>query len=300
MLWSAQSVQSAWVRDEAAAGRDSGRLVPVMIDETDPPLGFRQFQSIDLSRWKKRGKSAGVRPAARVDRTISAKQIPRPNRLSSPRPRAVDASLIASGTDSPGRGGFAAGGMVLPPGRWSGAAMPRRPSPSRQRIASPSTQEADARPAGQAWQPAIDQGRIDAIGRKRRDGGARRRSDLRSRSASESASPKPIWCFCPERTEAYCGPRTSSHRRATRPTCKQQLAYTAARVLDCALEALKPQGKRLLDQQTLQALSQWLRAICRTHRHQTPAEVIPLFTKVTKDAPWFEPGLGEAIAHLKA
>jgi adenylate cyclase len=51
VLWSRVSVESAWVQDEAAEGRDSGRLVPVLIGETKPPLGFRQFQSIDLSRW---------------------------------------------------------------------------------------------------------------------------------------------------------------------------------------------------------------------------------------------------------
>jgi len=51
VIWSPKSVQSAWVQDEAAEGRDSGRLVPVIIGETKPPLGFRQFQSIDLSEW---------------------------------------------------------------------------------------------------------------------------------------------------------------------------------------------------------------------------------------------------------
>ena len=30
VLWSAHSVNSPWVRDEAAEGRDSGRLVPVL------------------------------------------------------------------------------------------------------------------------------------------------------------------------------------------------------------------------------------------------------------------------------
>lgn len=49
VLWSRDSVESAWVRDEAAAGRDSGRLVPITIDGTEPPLGFRQFQAIDLA-----------------------------------------------------------------------------------------------------------------------------------------------------------------------------------------------------------------------------------------------------------
>ena len=52
VLWSKASTESAWVQDEAAAGRDSGRLVPVLIDEASPPLGFRQYQSIDMSRWR--------------------------------------------------------------------------------------------------------------------------------------------------------------------------------------------------------------------------------------------------------
>lgn len=50
VLWSARSVRSAWVRDEAAEGRDQGKLVPVTIDAVKPPMGFRQFQTIDCSR----------------------------------------------------------------------------------------------------------------------------------------------------------------------------------------------------------------------------------------------------------
>ena len=56
VLWSAHSVNSPWVRDEAAEGRDSGRLVPVLLDESRPPIGFRQFQATDLSRWSGRGR----------------------------------------------------------------------------------------------------------------------------------------------------------------------------------------------------------------------------------------------------
>jgi hypothetical protein len=52
VLWSVDSVKSAWVRDEAGYGRDAGKLIPFSLDGTEPPLGFRQFQSIDLSRWK--------------------------------------------------------------------------------------------------------------------------------------------------------------------------------------------------------------------------------------------------------
>lgn len=53
VLWSAQSVQSAWVRDEAGFGRDAGKLIPLSLDGTEPPLGFRQFQAIALPSWKR-------------------------------------------------------------------------------------------------------------------------------------------------------------------------------------------------------------------------------------------------------
>ncbi len=52
VLWSTISVESHWVRDEATRGRDRGCLVPATIDGTMPPLGFRQYQVIDLTRWR--------------------------------------------------------------------------------------------------------------------------------------------------------------------------------------------------------------------------------------------------------
>lgn len=60
VLWSPTSVKSAWVRDEAAAARDSGRLVPLAIGSCMAPLGFRQFQTIDVKGWKGRGPMPGA------------------------------------------------------------------------------------------------------------------------------------------------------------------------------------------------------------------------------------------------
>ena len=54
VVWSKQSIESDWVRDEAAQGRDRHRLVPLSLDGTLPPLGFRQIQMIDLSHWRGR------------------------------------------------------------------------------------------------------------------------------------------------------------------------------------------------------------------------------------------------------
>lgn len=62
VCWTCHSVRSAWVRDEAAAGRDNGRLVPVTLDGCQPPLGFRQYQTIDLSGWSGRPGSHALDP----------------------------------------------------------------------------------------------------------------------------------------------------------------------------------------------------------------------------------------------
>ena len=62
VLWSRASAKSPWVQDEAAAGRDRGRLVPVLLEEVAPPLGFRQYQAIDLSAWTGRGTARGLKP----------------------------------------------------------------------------------------------------------------------------------------------------------------------------------------------------------------------------------------------
>ena len=56
VLWSRAAIDSHWVRDEATVGRDRRRLVPLTIDGSLPPLGFRQFQVIDISGWN--GKPA--------------------------------------------------------------------------------------------------------------------------------------------------------------------------------------------------------------------------------------------------
>lgn len=60
VLWSRASCESTWVHDEACEGRDSGRLVPATLGSTRPPLGFRQFQSVDLSGWDEHGRPEDV------------------------------------------------------------------------------------------------------------------------------------------------------------------------------------------------------------------------------------------------
>jgi TolB-like protein len=51
VLWSSSSLDSKWVRDEAQQARDENKLIPVRLDGVQPPLGFRQAQSLDFSGW---------------------------------------------------------------------------------------------------------------------------------------------------------------------------------------------------------------------------------------------------------
>lgn len=68
VLWSAESIQSAWVRDEAGFGRDCGKLIPFSLDGTEPPLGFRQFQAIGLSKWRVGAPPSADRIRQAIDR----------------------------------------------------------------------------------------------------------------------------------------------------------------------------------------------------------------------------------------
>lgn len=79
VCWTCHSVRSAWVRDEACAGRDNGRLVPVTLDGCQPPLGFRQYQTIELSGWNGRPGSQALDPlrAAIAEKTAGSEQVKR-------------------------------------------------------------------------------------------------------------------------------------------------------------------------------------------------------------------------------
>ena len=51
VVWSHQSIASNWVREEAEEGRRRGILIPVLMDDARPPLGFGRIQAVELSDW---------------------------------------------------------------------------------------------------------------------------------------------------------------------------------------------------------------------------------------------------------
>jgi hypothetical protein len=75
VLWSRQSIDSEWVKNEAAAAAERGVLLPALIDAVKLPLEFRRKQTADVVAglmrlwWVPRG--GGVTTTAQPERTAS-------------------------------------------------------------------------------------------------------------------------------------------------------------------------------------------------------------------------------------
>jgi len=85
VLWSRNSVGSESVKEEAEEGRTVGKLVPVLIEQVPPPVGFRNIQAADLSDWD------GSSDAVQFQRLLSALES-RTGQSAIPAPATVGAS----------------------------------------------------------------------------------------------------------------------------------------------------------------------------------------------------------------
>jgi TolB-like protein len=83
VLWSANATASHWVQDEASWARDHHCLVPISLDGSQPPLGFRQFQCLDISQGGPTESNPAMRRAVQAISDIMGRparalpQIPR-------------------------------------------------------------------------------------------------------------------------------------------------------------------------------------------------------------------------------
>ena len=51
VLWSMDSIDSDWIKEEAETGKAQRMLVAALIDEVKPPMGFRAIQAANLIGW---------------------------------------------------------------------------------------------------------------------------------------------------------------------------------------------------------------------------------------------------------
>ena len=120
VLWSGNSVDSDWVRDEAAQGRDRHRLLPLSLDGTKPPLGFRQYQCIDLSHWHGRSGAPQIDSIDRAIATVVGQEV-EPKRES----RGLSRRGLLQASTAAGVLAVAGGGLVAwKQGLFGGGAAP--------------------------------------------------------------------------------------------------------------------------------------------------------------------------------
>ncbi|MCL6683067.1 toll/interleukin-1 receptor domain-containing protein [Sphingomonas alba] len=287
VLWSRSSVKSAWVRDEAAAGRDSGRLIPVSLGEIEPPMGFRQFQTVDFSRWKGRSNSTELR------QLLSA--------INELRPASPDREKNASSAilQKSKRGYFriAAGGtVVLAIAGLSGLWWFKHHSPAVPTVAVVAA-DTSSNSRALARDLYVKLGRLragDADTIEIVDATVKKGLDFTFQVSGASSNGNPtanitlidqnhvlLWSKDFERAQNQYG------------DLKQELALTSARVLGCATNAASNSGSTL-DQRTLRL---YLNG-CSTLSEAAWTDfrsLVPVFREVTRSAPRFEGGWAKLV-----
>ena len=59
VVWTESSVTSEWVLEEAETGKRRGILIPVLLDDVEPPFGFGNIQAANLTAWNGDNSSPG-------------------------------------------------------------------------------------------------------------------------------------------------------------------------------------------------------------------------------------------------
>lgn len=108
VLWSKTSTASHWVHDEATRGRDRRCLVPISIDGCEAPLGFRQFQVIDVSKAKPVAHAPAYQAVLRAVAALHDRPYEAPPAVSSAAPAINRRMAIGGGVAVLAAGGAAA------------------------------------------------------------------------------------------------------------------------------------------------------------------------------------------------
>ena len=280
VLWSAKAVASAWVRDEAAAGRDTGRLVPVTLDSSQPPLGFRQFQTIDLSHWHGRSRPSNLQelldavgdeasPSPREATTMPRRGSPG---FAFPRKAAL---------------GVAAAAVVLAAGGWWWSTRTEARTPVIS--VEPASNSASSREA--ARQLSIHLGDVTTSqgpNFQLINGGGEADLTLRIDASETAASANRDLTVLAGSTGSILWSTSLSQPSANAQQLPQQLTMVGSRVLKCSIEALSDRRDRI-DTAVLKAyVNSCLRLEGLYGTAQYNPEVIGSFEQVVAKAPHFE------------
>lgn len=285
VLWSANSIESAWVRDEAASGRDTRRLVPVTIDGTEPPLGFRQFQTIDLSRWKGRGTPAAMRVFLADVECMAG---PRPEHAPD---AAAAGDRSAAPVSRPWVGGaiIAVAAMLLVGALWLWRPWAR----DNATVIAVAAAKDDPQSRELARDLAVKLGSLAAAHSESMrlisgEDGPRSRPDLILQAASVPAATGAgsSLVLMSGKDRSILWSKDFDPPATGLADLKQQIALTSGGVLDCAMEGMEPHQRLKLD-----TLKIYLNACAQIEDVGAvdPRPVIPMFESVVEQSPRFLP-----------
>jgi tetratricopeptide (TPR) repeat protein len=281
VLWSTRAVQSAWVRDEAAEGRDRGKLVPVALDGTKPPMGFRQYQTITLPEWKGRKPPKEM---TQLEQAIDVLAGPQSNRR---------ATAIAEPPKLAGsfKIGWAAAIALLLALTAIGLFFWRAWQPENAATVAISAGDHSSASENYARDLLAQLGQLQSAkpGALRLVGPEdRKRAGMvfEVTGTTEGQQARTNLVLLDGRTGDLMWSSAFERPVSRIGDLRQQLGYTAATVLECAVEA--HQGGR--DALRRDVLKQYLNACARfsTGQGQTLSDLVPLFRRVIAAAPHFE------------
>jgi hypothetical protein len=89
VLWSRQSIESEWVKNEAAAAAERGVLLPALIDAVKLPLEFRRKQTADLVDWTGQPSHEGFHALCEGVATLLQQSLPQARPVETPATPAV-------------------------------------------------------------------------------------------------------------------------------------------------------------------------------------------------------------------
>jgi hypothetical protein len=100
VLWSSHSIESDWVKEEAEEARALKKLLPVLIEQVNAPVGFRAIQAADLTDWDGVNESFGSRQLIADLESLIGKPMPRQSLDVAPTPRESDTTRAAGAGQS--------------------------------------------------------------------------------------------------------------------------------------------------------------------------------------------------------
>lgn len=292
VLWSEEAIQSPWVRDEAAAGRDRGRLVPVRLDEASPPLGFRQYQCIDLSAWNGRGQPRLGDILTAIGSVAEGQTLPPPGRGARSQPKAKRS-----------RGGLVenlpAISILL---ALAAAILLLVWQPWQARQGAPLVAVAAAQPTGPANSLAADllvklgilqSSHADAL--QLVDANSRQAPDfiIKVGATNTGKDAQASLMLVDNRADTILWSREFTEPHANQADLRQQMAYSAAQVLECAVEALGADGRSLKLPTLKLYLGGW--ADMSNLLAQDPQVAVSIFERVVEQAPAYRGGWKKLI-----